>query len=67
MGVIYCAVVSCTTSEGATPLSSLILAHAPDQVPPVVFGCPYYNRSLQVVASPCWKVALPDIISAILA
>ena len=27
----------------------------------------YYNRFLQVVTSPCWKMALPDIISAILA
>jgi len=27
----------------------------------------YYDGSLQVVASPCWKMALPDIISAILA
>ena len=27
-------------------------------------GFPLYVRSLQVVASPCWEMALPDIISA---
>jgi len=66
-GVTSCAVASCTTSESITPPSSLILAHAPDQIPPADFGCPYYDGSLQVVASPCWELALPDIISAILA
>ena len=65
-GVTSCAVASCTTSEGTTPPSSLILAHAPDQIPLTVFGCPYYDESLQVVANPCWKMARPDIISAIL-
>lgn len=25
----------------------------------------YFRRSLQVVASPCWEMALPDVISAI--
>ena len=29
-------------------------------------GLPLYAESLQVVASPCWETALPDIISAIL-
>jgi hypothetical protein len=29
-------------------------------------GFPLYAGSLQVVASPCWETALPDIISAIL-
>jgi len=61
------AVASCTTSESITPPSSLILAHAPDQNPLVDFGCPYFNESLQVAASPCWEMAFPDIISAILA
>ena len=28
-------------------------------------GCPLHARSLQVAASPCWLLALPDIISAI--
>ena len=30
-------------------------------------GMSSYTRSLQVVTSPCWAMALPDIISAILA
>ena len=39
-GVTSCGVMSCTTSEGITPPSSLILAHAPDQNPPADFGFP---------------------------
>ncbi|MCD6196951.1 MAG: hypothetical protein J7K15_00060 [Deltaproteobacteria bacterium] len=57
--------MSCTTSEGITPPSSLILAHAPDQNPLSDFGYPYFRESLQVVISPCWEMALPDVISAI--
>jgi hypothetical protein len=57
----------CVTSEEATPPSSLLLTHAPDQNPLAGFGCPYSDESLQVVASPCWEMALPDIISTILA
>ena len=48
------------------PPSSLLLAHGPDQYPPSVFGRPYYDGSLQVVVSPCWVLALPGVISAIL-
>ena len=66
-GVTSYGVMSRTTSESITPLSSLLRAHAPDQIPPFGFGCPYSNGSLQVVTSPCWKMALPDIISVILA
>ena len=55
-----------TTSEGITPPSSLIQAHAPDQIPPTGFGSTSSGGSLQVVASPCWEMALPDVISAIL-
>jgi len=53
----------CAASGSVTPPSSLIPAHAPDQNPPVAFGFPYCHRSLQVVVSPCWKMALPDVIS----
>ena len=52
--------------KGITPSSSLILAHAPDQTPPSAFGFPLRTWSLQVVAIPCWDLALPDIISATL-
>ncbi len=52
-------------SVGVTQPSSLFLAHAPDQNPHTEFGCPYFDMSLQVATSPCWKMALPDVISAI--
>jgi len=48
IGVTFCCVMSCTTSEGATPPSSLLRAHAPDQDPLTGFGCPYSDESLQV-------------------
>ena len=50
-----------------TPSSSLIRAHAPDHHPPRASARALRAGSLQVVASPCWAIALPDIISAILA
>jgi len=39
-GVTSFGVTSRVTSEGITPPSSLIQAHAPDQNPPAVFGYP---------------------------
>lgn len=39
-GVTCCGVTSRITSEGITPPSSLLRAHAPDHVPPVAFGSP---------------------------
>ena len=59
--------MSSITSEGITPPSSLIRTHAPDQIPPFDFALRSSERSLQVAVSPCWKMAFPDIISAILA
>jgi len=64
-GVTSCAVVSSTTSERVTPPSSLILAHAPDQMSLIDFSCPYFDESLQVAVSPCWQMALPNVISVI--
>ena len=55
------------TQEGVTLPSSLLRAHAPDQSPPLNFAFRYFERSLQVAVSPCRKLALPDIISTILA
>ena len=52
-----------TASEGITPPSSLLPAHAPDQNPSDASVLPFYTRSLQVATSPCWKLALPDVIS----
>ena len=66
-GVTSHGVTSGATSEGITPPSSLILAHAPGQNPLIVSVLLLINESLQVVTSPCWELALPDIISAILA
>ena len=57
--------MSSISSEGVTPPSSLIRAHAPDQIPPANLGYPYFGRSLQVAVSPCWKMDLPDVISTI--
>ncbi len=58
-------VVSPTTSKGAAPSSSLLRAHAPDQNPPPRFRIHTYTQwSLQVAASPCWAMVLPDVISA---
>ena len=64
-GVTSCDGASRASSEGSTPPSSLIRTHAPDQNPLAGFGCPYSNESSQVVVSPCWELALPDIISTI--
>ena len=53
-------------SAGVTRLSSLVRAHASDRAPLDDFGGPYSVESLQVTTSPCWRSALPDVISAIL-
>ena len=49
-------VASSTTSKGIAPSSSLLRAHAPNQLPPPD-SCihTYFRRSLQVAASPCWE------------
>jgi hypothetical protein len=64
-GVTVGGEMSGISSEGVTPPSSLIRTHASDQIPPSNFGFPYLARSLQVAVSPCWKMALPDVISAV--
>src|SRR5262249_1622779 len=46
--------------------SSLLRAHAPDHDPPPSLGGPSVRRSVQVVARPCWAVALPGVLSALL-
>ena len=65
-GVTCYGVASSATSERVTTPSSLIRAHAPDQNPPFDFTFRCFKGSLQVAVSPCWKLALPDIISTIL-
>jgi hypothetical protein len=63
-GVTPPGLASSATCKGITLPSSLIRAHAPDQLPPTRFGLGFARRSLQVAASPCWKMVLPDVISA---
>ena len=63
-GVTFLVAISRITSAGFTPLSSLLRTHAPDQHAPVVFGCPYFDRSLQLVVTHCCALPLPDVISA---
>ena len=62
--VIFSGAASSTASAGITRPSSLLLAHAPDQNPLIVSVLLLINESLQVVASPCWELALPSVISA---
>ena len=47
--------------------SSLLRAHTPDHTPPTALGGPAVRGSVQVVARPCWAVALPGVLSAPLA
>ena len=63
-GVTAVETVSSTDSEGITPPSSLIRTHATVQNPPADFGLTSCGGSLQVAASPCWVMDLPDVISA---
>ena len=63
-GVTPDRVMSRITSGGVTLPSSLIRAHASDQIPRGSFAFGSSAKSGQVVASPCWKMALPDVISA---
>ena len=51
-------------SPGVTPAFSLIRAHAPDLSPLSASVRPLYRESWQVAACPCWKEALPGVISA---
>jgi hypothetical protein len=51
-------------SPGITPALSLLRAHAPNLNPLTASVLPLYRESLQVAARPCWKQALPSVISA---
>ena len=53
-----------SVSPGITPALSLLRAHAPDLSPLTTSVLPLYHESLQVAARPCWKQALPSVISA---
>lgn len=51
-------------SPGIIPAFSLVRAHAPDFDPLTASVLPLHPESLQVAARPCWKEALPGVISA---
>ena len=48
-------------SEGITLRSSLIRAHASDQIPPTDFGFRLIPWVFAGFVSPCWEMALPDV------
>ena len=52
LGVTLCSVPSSSTSTGITPPSSLLLAHAPDRIPPADFSSPN-------TAGLCWLLSVP--------
>ena len=63
-GVTSLGVACCVTSEGVTPPSSLLRAHAPDPLPSPAYGHASSAGLCRLLASPCWTVALPSVISA---
>ena len=60
-GVTSCGVMSSTTSEGITPPSSLIRAHAPDQIPPADFGFPYTAGLCRLSPVPAGRWSFPTL------
>ena len=59
-------VLSGIPSAGLPLPASLLRAHASDHRPPVALGCPSAHGSVQVVVRPCWPMARPGVISAVL-
>ena len=61
-GVTRCSVTSSVTSEGVTPPSSLILAHAPDQIPPDDFSfMPYTTGPYRLLPAPAGRWPFPTL------
>jgi len=50
-----------TTSEGATPPSSLIWTHATDQIPPVDFSLPYTTGLCRLLPVPAGRWSFPTL------
>jgi hypothetical protein len=65
-GVPWCGVISGITSASMPLPASLLRAHASDHLPPAAFGCPPDHGAVQVVVSPCWQMARPGVLSAVL-
>ena len=63
-GVTFVGEMSTTSSEGVTPLSSLLRTHVPLPLgSPLLQHLTSFEESLQVVRSPCCPRELPDAIS----
>ena len=65
-GVTSLGEMSRISSAGITQPSSLIRTHAPHPIPPPGSARCSSGGSLQVAASPCWKMVVPDVISILL-
>jgi hypothetical protein len=53
--------VTCITSEGATPLSSLLRTHAPDQNPPANFDSTYKAGLCRLLPVPAGRWSFPTL------
>ena len=53
--------VFCITSEGVTPPSSLLRTHAPDHLPPVLFGSPYSTGLCRLSPVPAGRWPFPTL------
>ena len=60
-------VASSTTSKGVTPSSSLIRAHASDQIPPTGFGLPIPADLRRLSQAPAGRWPFPTLFPVILA
>jgi hypothetical protein len=53
--------VFCIASEGVTPPSSLLRTHAPNHIPPVVFGSPYSTGLCRLSPDPAGIWSFPTL------
>jgi len=53
--------VSCIPSEGVTPPSSLLRTHAPDHLPPALFGSPYSTGPCRLSPVPAGRWPFPTL------
>ncbi len=53
--------LACISSEGATPPSSLLRTHAPDQIPPALFGSPYSTDLCRLLPVPAGRWSFPTL------
>ena len=53
--------VFCISSEGVAPLSLLLRTHAPDHIPPVLFGSPYSTGLCRLSPAPAGIWSFPTL------